>query len=64
MNEDIPLIPAIVGLLVVSYLGFELHRQRHRLRDVFNVFDKQDSVIAEALESLVAQGELKPYVPA
>lgn len=63
MNEEFPIIPAIVGILLVSYLGFELNRQRGRLREVFNVFDKQDSVIADALESLVARGELKPYVP-
>ncbi len=61
MNEDVPILPALVGLLVVTYLGFELTRQRNRLREVFNVFDKQDSVIAEALEAMVARGELTPY---
>jgi len=63
MEEEFPILPAIVGLLIVSYLGFELSRQRHRLREVFNVFDKQESVIAEALEGMVARGELKPYTP-
>lgn len=63
MNEEVPILPALIGLAVVAYLGFELNRQRHRLREVFNLFDKDDSVIAEALESLVARGDLKPYVP-
>ncbi len=63
VNEEFPILPTVVGLLVVSYLGFELNRQRGRLREVFNVFDKQDSVIADALESMVARGELKPYIP-
>jgi hypothetical protein len=63
MNEDFPILPAIIGLVVVAYIGFELNRQRTRLREVFNLFDKDDSVIADALESLVAKGELKPYAP-
>lgn len=63
MNEEIPIVPAVVGLLLVSYLGFEITRQRGRLREVFNVFDKEESTIAEALESMVARGELKPYSP-
>ncbi len=61
MNEEVPIIPAIVGLLVVTYFGFELTRQRGRLREVFNVFDKEESLIADALEGMVSRGELKPY---
>jgi hypothetical protein len=63
MNEDFPIVPAVLGLLIASYFGFEVTRQRKRLREVFNVFDKSESVIADALESLVARGELKPYCP-
>ena len=63
MNEDIPILPALLGLLVVSYFGFELRRQRSRLQEVFNVFEKGESVIAEALEGMVARRELIPYSP-
>jgi hypothetical protein len=63
MNEEVPLLPAIVGLLVVTYLGFEINRRRGLLREEFNVFDSRESVIAEALEGLVARGELKPVSP-
>jgi hypothetical protein len=63
MNEEFPVLPAVVGLLAVAYLGFELDRQRGKLREVFNVFDKQDSKIAAALEYMVSRGELKPYAP-
>ncbi|MDG3007099.1 hypothetical protein [Paludisphaera mucosa] len=63
MNEEIPLVPAIVGLLLVAYLGSEINRQRGRLREVFNVFDKCDSKIAAVLEDMVHRGDLKPYAP-
>jgi hypothetical protein len=63
MNEEVPLLPAIVGLLLVTYLGFEITRRRGRLREEFNVFDSRESVIAEALEGMVARGELTPLSP-
>jgi hypothetical protein len=63
MDEEVPLPPAIVGLLLVTYLGFEINRRRGLLREEFNVFDGRGSVIAEALEGLVARGELKPISP-
>ena len=62
-EEEFPIVPAVVGLLILAYLGYEIGHQRNRLREVFNVFDKQESVIAEALEGMVARGELKPYAP-
>jgi len=63
MNEDIPVVPLVIGGLVVAYLGFEIEKQRSKLRDVFNVIDKKESVIADALEELVKSGQLTPYVP-
>jgi hypothetical protein len=63
MNEEIPVVPLVIGGLVTVYLGFEIERQRAKMRDVFNVVDKKDSVIADALEELVRNGQLKPYVP-
>ena len=63
MNEEVPLLPIVIGGLVVAYLGFEIEAERSKLRDVFNVIDKKDSVIADALEKMVSDGQLKPYVP-
>lgn len=63
MNEELPLMPLVIGGLVVAYLGFEIEAQRSKLRDVFNVIDKKDSMIADALEEMVSNGRLKPYVP-
>jgi hypothetical protein len=63
MNEEIPILPVAVGVLGVLYLGYEIDRQRNKLRSIFNVFDREESVIATALEALVESGQLKPYIP-
>jgi hypothetical protein len=62
MNEEgIPILPIVVGALILAYVGFEVNRQRHKLRAIFNVVDRQESAIAAVLEQMVEHGELKPY---
>jgi hypothetical protein len=61
MNEDVPILPLVLGALLVFYVGYEVERHRHKLRKVFNVFDKDESIVADALERLVNSGQLKPY---
>jgi hypothetical protein len=63
MNEEISLMPILVGALAVLYFGYEVERRRHKLRETFNVFDKEESTIAQALELMVESGQLRPYVP-
>jgi hypothetical protein len=63
MNEEFPILPAVVGTCIALFLGYEINRRRNKLRMVFNTFDKQESKIAEALERMVESGQLKPYVP-
>ena len=63
MEEEFPILPALIGVLVLTYFGFEVERRRKKLRDIFNIFDKKESKIAEALEKLVESGQLKPYIP-
>jgi hypothetical protein len=63
MNEEIPILPAVVGACLALFLGYEINRRRNKLRKVFNTFDKQESKIAAALEQMVQNGELRPYVP-
>jgi hypothetical protein len=62
--EDVPIFPLIFAAIVVGCIGYETRRRRDRLRQIFNVFDKQESNVAEALEAMVKSGQLKPYVPA
>jgi len=61
--EDVPLFPLAIGAILVACLGYETRRRRDRLRQIFNVFDKKESKVAEALEAMVRSGQLKPYIP-
>jgi hypothetical protein len=62
--EEIPIVPILVGALGLVYFGYEVERQRHKLRQIFNVFDREESEIAAMLESMVESGQLQPFVPA
>ncbi len=62
MNEEgMPILPLLIGALVLCYFGLEVNRRRNKLRSIFNVFDREESEIAAALERMVESGELKPY---
>ena len=63
MNEEIPILPVVVGTCLALFLGYEINRRRNKLRKVFNMFDRQESKIADALEHMVESGQLRPYVP-
>jgi hypothetical protein len=63
MNEEIPILPLAIATALALYFGYEVNRRRTKLRKIFNTFDKQESTIAQALESLVKSGQLRPYVP-
>ncbi len=63
MNDEFPILPAVVGTCLALFLGYEINRRRNKLRKVFNTFDRQESKIADALERMVESGQLKPYVP-
>ena len=64
MNEEFPILPAVVATCLALFLGYEINRRRNKLRKVFNTFDKQESKIADALEQMVESGQLRPYLPA
>lgn len=61
MNEEIPFLPLAVAAIGLFYFGYEVERRRHKLRQVFNVFDREESEIAAALEVMVESGQLKPH---
>ena len=62
-TEEIPILPIVVGVLGLLYFGYEVEKQRHKLRQIFNVFDREESEIAAMLEAMVESGQLKPYSP-
>ena len=61
MNEDIPIVPLLVGAFGLFYFGYEVERRRHKLRQIFNVFDRQESEVATMLVAMVESGRLEPY---
>jgi hypothetical protein len=63
MNEEVSILPLLIIAGVGLCLGYEVNRRRHKLRRIFNTFDKPESEIAQALEILVKSGQLRPYVP-
>jgi hypothetical protein len=63
MYEDVSLATILVGLLGVLYVGYEIDTRRKSLQETFNVFDKRESAVGEALEAMVRNGQLRPYVP-
>ncbi len=62
-TEEIPILPLVVGALALLYFGYEVEKQRHKLRQIFNVFDREESEIATMLEAMVESGQLQPYAP-
>ena len=64
MNEEggFPILPFVVGALILGYFGLEVHRRRNKLRSIFNVIEKGESPIAEVLEQMIEIGELKPSI--
>ena len=60
MNEELPILPLVVAAVGLLYFGYEVERRRTKLRQVFNVFDREESEIAAFLESMVESGALKP----
>lgn len=63
MDEEVQILPWAVLACLGACLAFEINRRRNKLRKVFDTFDKDESKIADALEALVASGQLRPYVP-
>jgi hypothetical protein len=65
MNEEggFPILPFLLGTVILAYFGMEITRQRNKLRAIFNVVDRKESAIAAILEQMVEKGELKPYSP-
>jgi hypothetical protein len=60
-TEEIPIVPIVIGALGLLYFGYEVEKQRNKLRQIFNVFDREESEIAALLEHMVESGQLKRY---
>ncbi len=54
-------VTLFIGALMVAAIGYEINRRQKKLREVYNVLDKETKHIAHQLEEMVEQGRLKPY---
>ncbi|MEY4684053.1 MAG: hypothetical protein RLZ25_512 [Pseudomonadota bacterium] len=61
MNQQVTnALTALAGLFIVTWIGFEVSRRRHKLRELFDVLDKGDRNLTLQLEKLVQENEIKP----
>jgi len=44
----------------VTWVGFEVSRRRHKLRELFDVLDKGDRNLTLQLEKLVQENKIRP----
>jgi len=58
------ILALLMSALAVGYCVFEIERRRQKMRDVWNVLHRDDALLTEMLEQMVARGELQPYTGA
>ncbi len=61
MNQQVSnVLTAIAGVFIVTWVGFEVSRRRHKLKELFDVLDKGDRELTLRLEALVQNDKIKP----
>ena len=61
MNQQVSnALTALAGLFIVTWVGFEVSRRRHELRELFDVLDKGDRNLTLQLEKLVQENKIRP----
>lgn len=61
MNAISEAVTVFFAAVVITAVGFEINRRRKKLREVYDVLDKETRHIAADLEKMVLSGELTPY---
>lgn len=62
MGQVSEAVTLFFAAILVGALGFEINRRRKRLREVYDVLDKQTQHIAVELEKMVEEGQITPYM--
>lgn len=61
MNQQVSnVLTAVAGVFIVTWVGFEVSRRRHKLKELFDVLDKGDRELTLRLEALVQNDKIKP----
>ena len=61
MGQVSEAVTLFFAAMLVAGIGFEINRRRKKLREVYDVLDKETKHIAAELEQMVQQGVLIPY---
>jgi hypothetical protein len=62
MGQVSEAITMTFGIVLMVAIGYEVRRQRRRLRALYNVLDAEDRSVVAELDSLVASGALVPKI--
>ena len=61
MNQNVTdIVAGIAGLLATAWVAVEISRRRAKLRELYDVLDRNDRKLTKRLEDLVTQGKLTP----
>lgn len=61
MNQQVTnVLTALAGAFVLTWVGYEITRRRHKLRELFDVLDKGDRDLTLRLEALVQENKISP----
>ncbi|BBL74397.1 hypothetical protein [Methylomagnum ishizawai] len=61
MEQASNTVTLILGLALIAAVGFEIHRKREKLRELYNVLEADDAKVVAELDRLVDIGQLKPW---
>jgi len=62
MGQVSEAITMTFGIVLMVAIGYEVRRQRRRLRALYNVLDAEDRSVVAELDNLVASGALVPKI--
>ena len=62
MGQVSEAITMTFGIVLMVAIGYEVRRQRRRLRALYNVLEAEDRSVVAELDSLVASGALVPKI--
>ncbi len=61
MEQASNTVTLILGIALIAAVGFEIHRKRQKLRELYNVLEADDAKVVAELDHLVDIGLLQPW---
>ena len=63
MDQVSGAITAVIGVLVLAAMSYEIRQRRKKLREVYNLLDHEDKALVCELDRMLNNGELQRYQP-